>query len=161
MQPIVNGLTGVQSPADGGHGAAVLSSPPQLSPQPHSPLASVSSITSVSCDTTYANDHHLGSTRVTHMSNGAFMTRTLHMAPTSNHGRSHGRRHATLGPYPHSHLRMGLSCGGVGVETNSAGNGTGLQPGKHLVRLLQGRWLVPSLSCLYSFKSKVSLMNLE
>lgn len=153
MQPIVNGFTGVQSPADGGHhGGAILSSPAQLSPQPLSPLSttsssvSASSITSVSCGTNYNTSdhhhHHLGSTRVTPMSNGAFMTRTLHMAPTSSlssssspshHGRSHhGRRHATVGPYQHSHLRVGLPSGLVGVETTSGGGV--LQAGK-LVRL--------------------------
>lgn len=106
MQPIVNGYTGVQSPLDGGH-AGVLSPPPQLSPQPVSPNSSSSMV----CGVTYNSERHPGSTHVTHMANGALMTRTMHMAPTSVHVRghhsSHGRRHATLGPYPYSHLRGG------------------------------------------------------
>ncbi|KAK3884038.1 hypothetical protein Pcinc_011706 [Petrolisthes cinctipes] len=56
------------------------------------------------------NDHQLGSTRVTHMANGALMTRTLHMAPTNTHVRPHhGRRHVNITPYPYSHVRSG--CG--------------------------------------------------
>ncbi|XP_047479948.1 transcription factor 12-like isoform X13 [Penaeus chinensis] len=105
MQPIVNGYTGVQSPLDGAH-AGVLSPPPQLSPQPVSPSTS----SSMACGVTYSNERHAGSTHVTHMANGALMTRTMHMAPTSvhirGHNSSHGRRHATLGPYPYS-LRGG------------------------------------------------------
>nr|XP_027225517.1 transcription factor 12-like isoform X10 [Penaeus vannamei] len=113
MQPIVNGYTGVQSPLDGAH-AGVLSPPPQLSPQPVSPSTS----SSMACGVTYSNERHAGSTHVTHMANGALMTRTMHMAPTSVHVRghnsSHGRRHATLGPYPYS-LR-----GGADHSTNGA-----------------------------------------
>ncbi|XP_042873519.1 transcription factor 12-like isoform X11 [Penaeus japonicus] len=113
MQPIVNGYTGVQSPLDGGH-AGVLSPPPQLSPQSVSPNTS----SSMACGVTYNNERHSGSTHVTHMANGALMTRTMHMAPASVHVRghnsSHGRRHATLGPYPYS-LR-----GGVDHSSNGA-----------------------------------------
>ncbi|XP_069162814.1 transcription factor 12 isoform X4 [Procambarus clarkii] len=132
MQPIVNGYSSVQSPLDGGH-AGVLSPPGQLSPQPVSPHPGGSSVTSVSCGASYNSDRHAGSTRVTHMANGALMTRTMHMAPTSTHVRghhsSHGRRHLAVGPYPYSHLRGSL-VNGVGGEMAGTINGSLLQAGQ-------------------------------
>ncbi|XP_069948384.1 transcription factor 12 isoform X12 [Cherax quadricarinatus] len=131
MQPIVNGYTSIQSPVDGGH-AGVVSPPTQLSPQPLSPHTGVSTVTAVSCSGSYSSDRHTGSTRVTHMANGALMTRTMHMAPTSVHVRghsNHGRRHATVGPYPYSHLRGSLVSGVLGEATGTI-NGSLLQAGQ-------------------------------
>ncbi|XP_071528298.1 transcription factor 12-like isoform X3 [Panulirus ornatus] len=130
MQPNVNGYPSVQSPVDGGH--AGLSPPTQLSPQPLSPLPGGSSITSVACSGSHGSDRHPGSTRVTHMANGALMTRTMHMAPSAAHVRghhsSHGRRHATMGPYPYSHLRGVVSV--LGGETSGTTNGSLLHAGQ-------------------------------
>ncbi|KAK4298022.1 hypothetical protein Pmani_029600 [Petrolisthes manimaculis] len=126
MQPIVSGFTGVQSPLDGGGGHAI-SPPGQLSPQPVSPPSAGTPTTSMACGGSFNNnnDHQLGSTRVTHMANGALMTRTLHMAPTNTHVRPHhGRRHVNITPYPYSHVRSG--CGAP--ETSCANtNGRLLQ----------------------------------
>lgn len=127
MQPIVSGYIGVQSPLDGGR-AAVLSPPSQMSPQPVSSPSGGSSASTMACGGAFSSDR---STRVTHMANGALMTRTLHMAPTSSvrglHA-GHGRRHATMNPYPHAHLR--------GAETscsNASGGPRRLQTGQQMV----------------------------
>lgn len=83
----------------------------------------------MACGGAYSNDR---STRVTHMANGALMTRTLHMAPTTTSVRGlhsgHGRRHAVMNPYPHAQLR------GTAMETSSTSGGARrLQTGQHLV----------------------------
>lgn len=133
MQPIVSGYMGVQSPLDGGR-AGVLSPPAQLSPQPVSSPSGGTTPSPMACGGgTYSSDR---STRVTHMANGALMTRTLHMAPTNITVRGlhsgHNRRHTALNPYPHSHLR------GVAVETSSSSSSSGggtrrMQAGQQLV----------------------------
>lgn len=132
MQPIVSGYMGVQSPLDGGR-AGVLSPPAQLSPQPVSSPSGGATASPMACGGgggTYGSDR---STRVTHMANGALMTRTLHMAPTNISVRGlhsgHNRRHTTLNPYPHSHLRV------AAVETSSSSGGGGgrrIQAGQQL-----------------------------
>lgn len=119
MQPIVSGFTGVQSPLDGGHD---INPPIQLSPQPVSPPSAGTPTTSMACGGSYtsSSDRQLGSTRVTHMANGALMTRTLHMAPTSTHVRPHhGRRHVSVTPYPYSHVRSGCGAPETSCATTS------------------------------------------
>ncbi|XP_050713261.1 transcription factor 12-like isoform X4 [Eriocheir sinensis] len=128
MQPIVSGYMGVQSPLDGGR-AGVLSPPTQMSPQPVSSPSGGSSASPMACGGAYSSDR---STRVTHMANGALMTRTLHMAPTTTSVRGlhsgHGRRHPVMNPYPHAHLR------GTPMETSSTSGGARrVQTGQHLV----------------------------
>lgn len=129
MQPIVSGYMGAQSPVDGGR-AGVLSPPTQMSPQPVSSSGGTSA-SPMACGGAYSTDR---STRVTHMANGALMTRTLHMAPTTTSVRGlhsgHGRRHAVMNPYPHAHLR------GATLETSSSSTSGGarrVQTGQHLV----------------------------
>lgn len=91
------------------------------------------------CGGAYSSDR---STRVTHMANGALMTRTLHMAPTSTSVRGlhagHGRRHAVMNPYPHAHLR------GTATEacTSTSGGARRVPTGQQLV----SRCLPSSLS---------------
>ena len=129
MQPIVSGYMGVQSPLDGGR-AGVLSPPVQLSPQPvSSPSGGTTASPMARGGGAFGSDR---STRVTHMANGSLMTRTLHMAPTNINVRGlhsgHGRRHPTMNPYPHSHLRV------VPAETIcSSSGGRRMQAGQQLV----------------------------
>lgn len=141
MQPIVSGYIGVQSPLDGGR-PGVLSPPIQLSPQPVSSPSGGSSASPMACGGSYSSN---SSTRVTHMANGALMTRTLHMAPTTTSVRGlhsgHGRRHAAMNPYPHAHLR------GVAMETSTStsstcGGGRRVQSGQPLVSM----YLTPSVN---------------
>ncbi|KAG0721487.1 hypothetical protein GWK47_046374 [Chionoecetes opilio] len=125
MQPIVSGYMGVQSPLSSAR-AGVLSPPAQLSPQSvSSPSGSTTSVPMACSGGTYASDC---STRMTHMSNGALMTRTLHMAPTSTSGgglhSGHSRRHTAINPYPHSHLRV------VTAETSSNSSGRRMLAGQ-------------------------------